>query len=275
MNTVPLTDNARTVFMKRYPLKGEDREPIETPEQTMWRVSEHVSRRGKPEADANSIYLAQRFNDELLVPLNFLPNSPTFTGAGTPLGQLAACFVIPLEDDMGGHPDGIFSTLRNAALIQKTGGGNGFSFSRLRPKGALIHSSKGQATGPVGFLRVYNAAFKEISQGGARRGANMAVLRVDHPDIEEFIECKSVEGDIDNFNISVALTEDFMRAVENGTSFNLEFGGKVYKTVDARTLMGKIAQHAWANGEPGALFIDTANASNPVPHLYTLEATNP
>ncbi|MER3467772.1 MAG: adenosylcobalamin-dependent ribonucleoside-diphosphate reductase, partial [Thermoflexus sp.] len=233
-----------------------------------------------------------------LTSLRFLPNSPTFTGAGTPLGQLAACFVLPLEDDMGKIPGGIFQTLRDAALIQQTGGGNGFSFSRLRPKNAVVFSSMGRATGPVGFLRVYDRAFGEIAQGGTRRGANMAVLRVDHPDIEEFITCKTDENAITNFNISVGITDAFMRAVENDEEWALRFPDvlhpayrnfrgtledaeragipiQVYKRVRARDLFRKIAAQAHHNGEPGVLFLDTANRSNPVPHLYALEATNP
>ncbi len=187
------------------------------------------------------------------------------------------CFVLPISDDMGRESDGIFQTLRNAALIQQTGGGNGFAFSRLRPKGDYVKSSAGRATGPVGFLRVYDKAFGEIAQGGTRRGANMAVLRVDHPDIEEFITCKVDENQITNFNISVGITDAFMRAVENDEPFNLvnPRDGKVWKTVRARDLFDKIVRHAHHNGEPGALFLDAANRSNPVPHLYELEATNP
>lgn len=187
------------------------------------------------------------------------------------------CFVLPIEDDMGKSSDGIFSTLRVAALIQQTGGGNGFSFSRLRPKDDVVHTSSGRATGPVGFLRVYDQAFGEIAQGGSRRGANMAVLRCDHPDIEEFITCKAEEGKVANFNISVAITDEFMHAVKNDTNFDLRNprDGKVWKSVRARDLFEKIIKYAHHNGEPGALFIDAANRSNPVPHLYDLEATNP
>ena len=178
---------------------------------------------------------------------------------------------------MGGDYEGIFSTLRVAALIQQTGGGNGFSFSRLRPKNDIIHSSSGKATGPVGFLGVYDRAFGEIAQGGTRRGANMAVLRVDHPDIEEFIACKSDEGSLTNFNISVAITDEFMRSAMFDGDFKLRNprDGSVVRTVKARELFRKIIKYAHRNGEPGALFIDTANKANPVPDLYELEATNP
>ncbi|NDJ75182.1 MAG: adenosylcobalamin-dependent ribonucleoside-diphosphate reductase [Chloroflexi bacterium] len=187
------------------------------------------------------------------------------------------CFVLRVDDDMGRTGSGIFETLRHAALIQQTGGGNGFAFSRLRPKGALVKSSSGQATGPVGFLRVYDQAFGEIAQGGSRRGANMAVLRVDHPDIREFITCKTDENAITNFNISVGVTDAFMRAVQNDTNFDLvnPQNGEVWETVRARELFDQIVKQAHHNGEPGVLFLDAANRENPVPHLYDLESTNP
>jgi ribonucleoside-diphosphate reductase alpha chain len=240
-----------------------------------WRVASHVAA-VEPELKGDREHWSLKFYD-LLTEIRFFPNSPTFTGAGTPLGQLAACFVLPISDDMGRDPSGIFQTLRDAALIQQTGGGNGFSFSRLRPKGALVRSSMGKATGPVGFLRVYDQAFGEIAQGGSRRGANMAVLRVDHPDIREFITCKTNESQITNFNISVGVTDAFMRAVEEDGPFDLvnPVDGEVAETVRARDLFDLIATQAHHNGEPGVLFLDTANQSNPVPHLYALEATNP
>ncbi|HFD39736.1 MAG TPA: ribonucleoside-diphosphate reductase, adenosylcobalamin-dependent, partial [Anaerolineae bacterium] len=198
---IPLSDNALTVLRKRYLLRGPDGEPSETPAEMFWRVASVVA---APDAVyGDDAQATARAFYEMLTSFRFMPNSPTFTGAGTPLGQLAACFVLPIKDDMGRDPAGIFSTLRVAALIQQTGGGNGFSFSRLRPKGAPVSTSNGAASGPVGFLRVYDKAFEEVGQGGVRRGANMAVLRVDHPDILEFIRCKGEEGDITNFNISV------------------------------------------------------------------------
>ncbi|MGD2165947.1 MAG: adenosylcobalamin-dependent ribonucleoside-diphosphate reductase, partial [Anaerolineae bacterium] len=214
---------------------------------------------------------------DLMTELRFLPNSPTFTGAGTPLSQLAACFVLPISDDMGRQDDGIFETLRDMALIQQTGGGTGFSFSNLRPKGAVVHSSGGRATGPVGFMQVYDTASEIISQGGARRGANMAVLRVDHPDIRDFIHCKSNEYEITNFNISVGVTDDFMQAVADGGNVELvnPQDGSVWETVSAGELFGEIVAAAHRNGEPGLLFLDTANQDNPTPHLGDYEATNP
>ncbi len=272
---VVLTPNARTVLEKRYLRRGPEGKPAETVEEMFERVAQTVA---APDAlyHGNAETRTEEFYD-LLTTLRFFPNSPTFTGAGTPLGQLAACFVIPIKDDMGRDPAGIFSSLRVAALIQQTGGGNGFAFSRLRPKGDHVSASGGIATGPVGFLRVYDKAFGEIAQGGTRRGANMAVLRVDHPDVQEFVRCKEKEGEISNFNISVGITDAFMRAVENDQDFELTNprDGKIWKTVRARDLFDEIVRHAHHNGEPGALFIDAANRSNPVPHLYELEATNP
>ncbi|OQY87376.1 MAG: ribonucleotide reductase [Anaerolineae bacterium UTCFX1] len=291
-----LTDNARQVLMKRYVRRGDDGKPAETVEEMFWRVAYHVA---KVEAAWNAD-VQERTTEyyHLLSSKKFFPNSPTFTGAGTPLGQLAACFVLPIADDMGRDGAGIFQTLRDAALIQQTGGGNGFSFSRLRPQGAMVQTSAGQATGPVGFLRVYDHAFGEIAQGGTRRGANMAVLRVDHPDVEDFITCKINENHITNFNISVGITDAFMRAVKNDEEWELRFPDlkemkqkgfsgtleqaeaagitiHAYKKVKARELFDKIVKQAHHNGEPGVLFLDAANRSNPVPHLYPLEATNP
>lgn len=275
---IPLTDNARTVLERRYLRRGEDGKPVETVQEMFWRVAYHIAlaeeELGGDEAQVE--FWARKFYD-LLTNLRFFPNSPTFTGAGTPLGQLAACFVLAIEDDMGRTGSGIFETLRHAALIQQTGGGNGFSFSRLRPAGAIVKSSNGTATGPIGFLRVYDQAFGEIAQGGSRRGANMAVLRVDHPDVREFIKCKSTEGDIANFNISVGITDKFMQAVIDDTTFDLinPQDGSVWETVEAREIFDMIVEYAHHNGEPGVLFLDAANRENPVPHLYELEATNP
>lgn len=293
---VNLSKNGHQVFLRRYVRRGRDGIPAETVEESFWRVAYHI-------ANAEGVWgsdvykIACQFYD-LLSSKRFFPNSPTFTGAGTPLGQLAACFVLPISDDMGRDSAGIFQTLRDAALIQQTGGGNGFSFSRLRPKGTIVKTSAGKATGPVGFLRVYDQAFGEIAQGGTRRGANMGVLRVDHPDIEEFITCKMDEDLITNFNISVGITDAFMEAVMRDEIWDLRFidvlspeyegftgtlgeaesAGvpiKVYKQVRARELFNKIVRQAHHNGEPGLLFLDAANRANPVPHLYYLEATNP
>lgn len=272
---VKLTDNARVVLMKRYVRRGTDGKPIETPESMFQRVAQNIA---EPDREFGlDVEATERAFYRLLTDLRFFPNSPTFTGAGTPLGQLAACFVLPITDDMGRDSAGIFQTLRDAALIQQTGGGNGFSFGRLRHKGSYVASSAGQATGPVGFLRVYDKAFGEIAQGGTRRGANMAVLPIHHPDIMDFINCKVSEDQITNFNISVGITDDFMRAVRADTNFDLisPHDGKVAKTVRAKEIFNAIVKNAYRNGEPGVLFLDAANRTNPVPHLYALEATNP
>lgn len=291
-----LTENARKVFSRRYVRKAPDGQPAESVEDTFWRVAYHIAS-AEEEWGGDVMPRARQFYG-LLIEKKFFPNSPTFTGSGTPLGQLAACFVLPVSDDMGRQTAGIFQTLRDAALIQQTGGGNGFSFSRLRPKNTLVNASAGRATGPVGFLRVYDNAFGEIAQGGTRRGANMGVLRVDHPDIEEFITCKTDENAITNFNISVGITDAFMQAVAidamwelrfpdvedpryktfDGTLEQAEQAGlpiKVYKRIPARALFKKIVEQAHHNGEPGMLFLDAANRTNPVPNLYQLEATNP
>ena len=293
---IELSENSRLVLSRRYLRKGKDGLPQETVEEMFWRVAYHVAKAEEVwDQDVNT--RASEFYS-MLTSKKFFPNSPTFTGAGTPLGQLAACFVLPISDDMGREEDGIFTTLRNAALIQQTGGGNGFSFSRLRPRGARVKTSAGQATGPIGFLHVYDKAFGEIAQGGTRRGANMAVLRVDHPDIEEFISCKTNENAITNFNISVGITDEFMQAVKSDLdwalrfpdetsqdyhSFNGDLGTaidqglpiKTHKIIRARNLFDKIVNQAHHNGEPGVLFLDTANRANPLPHLYSLESTNP
>jgi ribonucleoside-diphosphate reductase alpha chain len=272
---INLSENSIKVLAKRYLRRDFDGAYLETPAGMFYRVAYHIAQIEREHG--GDVEAVTRVFYDLLSERRFFPNSPTFTGAGTPLGQLAACFVLPIEDDMGKAGDGIFSTLRVAALIQQTGGGNGFSFSRLRPKNDIVHTSSGRATGPVGFLRVYDQAFGEIAQGGSRRGANMGVLRVDHPDIEEFIGSKAEEGKIANFNISVAITDEFMTAVRDDTDFALRNprDGQMWRTVRARDLFAKIIKYAHHNGEPGALFIDAANRSNPVPHLYDLEATNP
>ncbi|HNZ14939.1 MAG TPA: adenosylcobalamin-dependent ribonucleoside-diphosphate reductase [Anaerolineaceae bacterium] len=293
--SIELSENSIKILQKRYLRRGLDGEPVEEIDDMFWRVAWHIADVDSSDEEKHALAI-QIYH--LLVSKAFFPNSPTFTGAGTPLGQLAACFVLPISDDMGRASDGIFSTLRNAALIQQTGGGNGFNFSRLRPSGSTVNSSAGEATGPVGFLKVYDNAFGEIAQGGTRRGANMGILRVDHPDVEKFITCKTSETAITNFNISLAITDEFMEAVKNDADWDLvfpdvhdpsykKFSGtiedareqglpiKTFKTVKARALFDSLVKQAHHNGEPGVLFIDAANRDNPVPHLYHLEATNP
>ncbi|RME35333.1 MAG: ribonucleoside reductase class II, partial [Thermoflexia bacterium] len=291
-----LSPNALEVLRRRYLRKGPDGKPLETVEEMFRRVAHHIAL--AEETWGGDVGAVEEAFYDLLTSFRFVPNSPTFTGAGTPLGQLAACFVLPVSDDMGRREDGIFQTLRNMALIHQTGGGTGFSFSRLRPKDTVVLSSGGKATGPVGFMRVYDLACEIVSQGGTRRGANMGVLRVDHPDIEEFITCKTDEHAITNFNISVGVTDAFMRAVENDEEWELRFPDvlhpayrsfdgtledaeragipiRVYRRVRARDLFDKIVRQAYRNGEPGVLFLDTMNRANPCPHLGAYEATNP
>ncbi len=274
IRAIDLDDNAREIFMRRYALKGTDGKPKENVEEAFWRVASHVAE-GEPNKKLKTQYSECFYR--LLGDKRFIPNTPTWSGAKTKLGQLAACFVLPIIDDMGKEDGGIFDTLKNAALIQQTGGGNGFSFSNLRPRGSRISASNGVASGPVSFLEAYDKAFGMIAQGGTRRGANMAVLRVDHPDIEDFIKCKSVEGSVSNFNISVGVTDKFMNAVKTDSEFDLinPHDNKVSRTVKARDLFDMIVKYAYKNGEPGVLFLDAANRQNPVPNQYVLEATNP
>lgn len=269
-----ITGNALEIFKRRYSLKDENGEPKESVAQAMMRVASNVAL-GEDSEDLVKTYTKIYYN--LLATKRFIPNTPTWSGAGTPLGQLAACFVLPIKDEMGKEDGGIFSTLRDAVLIQQTGGGNGFSFSTLRPKGDRVKTSNGIASGPVSFLEAYDASFGQIAQGGTRRGANMAVLRVDHPDISSFIKCKSKEGKVANFNISVAITDKFMKAVKEDGDFDLinPRNGEVWETIKAKELFNEIIEYAHHNGEPGCLYIDEANRHNPVPQQYTLEATNP
>lgn len=271
---IKFTDNARKILEKRYLRKDQTGALAETAEQMFERIANVVAEPDRPYRDVATTQV-EFYN--LISEKRFFPNSPTFTGAGTPLGQLAACFVLPIADDLGKGPDGIFATLRVAALIQQVGGGNGFSFSDLRPRGSRVASSNGKATGPIGFLKVYDAAFGEVAQGGVRRGANMGVLNVHHPDIREFIKCKAEEGHVANFNISVAITDRFMQAVKDDTTYELidPHTKQVVETPKAREIFDEIVKYAFKNGEPGVLFIDAANRTNPVPHLYELKATNP
>ncbi len=271
---ITFSDNARKILEKRYLRKDPNGQPMETAEEMFDRIATAVA---EPDRAYRDVEVTKIEFYNLLSTKKFFPNSPTFTGAGTPLGQLAACFVLPISDELGRTRDSIFETLRVAALIQQTGGGNGFSFSRLRSKGTNVAKSNGKATGPVGFLQVYDSAFGEVAQGGVRRGANMAVLRVTHPDIRDFIKSKSKEGHIANFNISVAITDAFMEAVKKDTTYDLidPHSKEVIESPRAREIFDLIVDYAYKNGEPGVLFIDEANRSNPVPHRYELEATNP
>jgi ribonucleoside-diphosphate reductase alpha chain len=275
---VSLSANARTVLEKRYLVKNEKGKPVEQPEDLFWRVATVVA-----EADrrygANDAAVKQAAEDFyfLMTQRRFEPNSPTLMNAGRPLGQLSACFVLPVEDALANGKNGIYDTLSAMALIHQSGGGTGFSFSRLRAKGSMVRSTTGVASGPVSFMKLYDASTDAVKQGGTRRGANMGILRVDHPDIMEFIACKEDLTQVTNFNISVGVTRKFMAAVKAGTSYDLvdPSSGKITGQLDARTVWDKMILGAWRTGEPGVFFVDEANKYNPVPHLGKYEATNP
>ncbi len=265
-----LTDNARVVLERRY-LKKDDKGVCERPDDMIRRVADTI-------AAADAAYgsdvekTAQAFYD-MMDGLRFMPNSPTLMNAGRELGQLSACFVLPIEDSM----EGIFDTLKNAAMIHKSGGGTGFSFSRIRPTGASVNSTGGVASGPISFMKVFNASTEAVKQGGTRRGANMGILRVDHPDIMEFIACKSDLTQMTNFNISVGLTEKFMQAVIADKKYDLidPATKKKMGSLNAKDVYDTIVEMAWTSGEPGIVFLDRINKDNPVPAAGEIESTNP
>ena len=265
-----LTSTAETVLARRYYLKDSKGNPIETWEALSRRVANAVA-----EVDKDRKYHKQLQDEffDMIYRLDFLPNSPCLMNAGTDLGQLSACFVLPVEDSM----DGIFTAIRNGALVHKTGGGTGYSFSRLRSKNASVRSTQGVASGPLSFAAVFDAATETIKQGGKRRGANMGVLRIDHPDIMDFIAAKEDQNSFNNFNFSVGITDVFMQAVEDDADFDLvePSTGEVISQLNARMVYERIVDLAWHNGEPGVLFIDTANKDNMTPQLGDFEATNP
>jgi len=273
-----LSTNALTVLERRYLVKDDHGKPVERPEDLFWRVARTIAApdRTYGASDRAVESLAETFF-ELMATRVWMPNSPTLMNAGRPLGQLSACFVLPVEDALSNGRSGIYDTLRAMALVHQSGGGTGFSFSRLRPKNDVVRSTMGVASGPVSFMKLYDASTDVVKQGGTRRGANMGILRVDHPDIMDFIHCKDDLTQVTNFNISVAVTDAFMLALEAGNSYDLIHPrtGKVVGQLEAREVFKTIVHGAWKTGEPGVFYIDRANQYNPVPHLGSYEATNP
>jgi len=262
-----LTNNAIQILEARYLLKNKDGFLIETPKALFKRVAKFVSCcETKPE------FYETQFC-KLLSTLKFLPNSPTLMNAGCENGQLSACFVLPIEDSL----ESIFTTLKNAALIHQSGGGTGFNFSKLRPKNDLVTSTSGTSSGPVAFMKIFDAATEQVKQGGKRRGANMGILNVDHPDIMDFISSKSNKKTIENFNISVGITDTFMNAVTHNLDWQLvnPRTNKVTQTIKAKTIWKKIIKEAWFSGDPGLIFLDTINKSNPTPNVGAISCTNP
>ncbi len=270
---ISLTRNAIEVLKRRYLKKDEDGAVVETPEQMFKRVAHHVAMADllyEPECDLEET--EERFY-QVMANCEFLPNSPTMMNSGRKLGQLSGCFVIPIEDSM----ESIFDAIKSAALVQKSGGGTGFSFSRIRPKSDRVKSTKGISSGPLSFLNVFDAATETVKQGGTRRGANMAVMRVDHPDIIDFITAKKDEGSLSNFNTSVTVTDEFMTRVENDEEYDLTnpCTKKGTRSLKARKVFELMLTMAWKNGDPGIIFIDRVNRDNPTPHLGEIESTNP
>lgn len=270
---VKLSDNARLVLERRYLRKDSDGKVQETPEEMFRRVARHIAIAERNYNNEDAVEEMEEKFFRLMTDFDFLPNSPTLMNAGLSLGQLAACFVLPVDDSM----DGIFDSLKNAALIHKSGGGTGFSFSKLRAKNSRVGTTGGIASGPVSFMKIFNTATEQVKQGGTRRGANMGILRVDHPDILEFIHCKDSGYELNNFNLSVAVTDAFMDAVDRDTCYDLvdPREQRSVESLNAREVYSEIIAQAWKKGDPGIVFIDRINKDNPTPMLGNIESTNP
>ncbi|RLC24553.1 MAG: ribonucleotide-diphosphate reductase subunit alpha [Deltaproteobacteria bacterium] len=268
-----ISKNAATVLDRRYLKKNSTGKTIESPVEMFQRIASHIALAEEKFANTPKKEYFETAFYNLMVSFKFLPNSPTLMNAGNELGQLAACFVLPIEDSLSG----IFETVKNAALIHKSGGGTGFSFSRLRPKDCRVGSTGGVASGPVSFMKIFNVATEQVKQGGTRRGANMAVLRIDHPDIMEFINCKSSNDNLNNFNISVGITDQFIEAARENKDFDLidPRNQKKAGQINARDVFETIVKQAWHNGDPGIIFLDRMNQDNPTPAIGEIESTNP